>query len=40
MEHVSAGWHLRLGALLLRLELRVEEAPATQSGSSPITRTP
>lgn len=27
MEHVSAGWHLRLGALLLRLELRVEEVP-------------
>jgi hypothetical protein len=32
MRHVSAGWHLQLGAWLFRLELRVEDAPPETNG--------
>jgi len=32
MRHMSAGWHVQLGAWLLRHELRVEDAPQEADG--------
>jgi len=32
MRHISAGWHVQLGAWLLHLELRVEDAPQEADG--------